>query len=229
MLVNRYKVPSLVHAFVEGDYGWTVDPEDQSNTRQINPWINIWALVTHQQLDDSGQICTPMPWVDKHKISLQRALEMYTMEGAYSVSMEDHLGSISEGKFADLMVISENPFAISENRLKDIRPQWTLRGGETIFCNGSSDLDCDFLLPTNDFDVDHWQLFPTITNGLLFNRNLPLSKTHLKIIDSTGKIMLQARVENTRLQISVANYPPGIYTAIAFSGDWVSTRRFIRQ
>ena len=59
-----------------------------------------------------GSVCEPPEWIARHKISVQRALEMLTIEPAYAVSMEEHIGSIKPGKYADLIILSDDPLKI---------------------------------------------------------------------------------------------------------------------
>lgn len=57
---NRYALPSLgVHAFAEGDFSWTNDPDDRTFFRPINPILSLYGLVTRKQLQADGTTCDP--------------------------------------------------------------------------------------------------------------------------------------------------------------------------
>ena len=71
-----------------------------------NPFPAIEGFVTRTNPDDPslGQL-NP-----KEAISLEQALRVCTLEGAWVLGVEDELGSIEEGKFADMIVLDQNLF-----------------------------------------------------------------------------------------------------------------------
>ncbi len=227
-LVNRYQIPAITHAFIEGDFGWTRDPETKFASRQINPWLNIWAIVTHQQINTDGKICAPAPWLDRHQVSLQRALEMYTLEPAYAVSMEDHLGSITPGKFADLIVVSDDPFSISEEDIKDIQVLWTLRNGQTIYCREDSDLNCEALVSAACSSSQRLKCYPNPTSHLLRLFDLPAGRMDVRIIDLIGREWLDSSIRGPTVDIDVSTYPEGVFIILLSDDNQHISRRFIR-
>jgi predicted amidohydrolase YtcJ len=59
---NRYDLPGLgVHAYLETDGGWRGDPEDVTRSNTLNPMVQLYGLVTHQQLRADGTACMPDP------------------------------------------------------------------------------------------------------------------------------------------------------------------------
>jgi len=140
---NRYALPGTgIHACAEGDFGWTTDPDDRTSVRPIDPLIMLWGLVTRQQLVEDGSACQPAAWAAQHQISVEQALRMLTIEPAYAVSQEDALGTLSAGKFADVVVLSGNPLTVSPDALKDIIVLMTMVGGETEYCRPGYETLC---------------------------------------------------------------------------------------
>jgi predicted amidohydrolase YtcJ len=132
---NRYALPGLgVHAYLETDFGWTVDPDEIYSLRSGNSMIHLYGLVTHEQVNSDGSICTPAPWLARHVISVEQALRMMTYEPAYAVSQEDVLGTLEPGKFADLIILSDNPVTINPSDLKDLEVWLTMVGGKVEYC-----------------------------------------------------------------------------------------------
>lgn len=132
---NRYALPGLgVHAYLETDYLWGFDPNDNTRSQVPNPLVQLYGLVTHQQIHPHGPVCEPDPWVAQHVISVEQALRMMTYEPAYAVSQEDVLGTLEPGKFADLIVLSQNPVTIDPDRLKDLEVWMTMVGGHVEYC-----------------------------------------------------------------------------------------------
>ncbi|MBK5115219.1 MAG: amidohydrolase family protein [Candidatus Heimdallarchaeota archaeon] len=135
--VNRYSLPSEgLHAYLETDFTWEVyDDDDLSGSRNIKPFLHMWGLVTRKSIDHNGTIHTPLPWLAEHTISVEQALKMMTLEGAYAVKQEDYLGSLEAGKFADLIVISDDPLTINHDEIKDIEVYLTMINGTIEYQN----------------------------------------------------------------------------------------------
>jgi len=130
--VNRYSLPSLgIHAYLETDFTLEIYVEgDNSSSRNINPFLHLWGLVTRRAIDVNGTIHQPVPWLAEHEISIDQALRLVTIEGAYAVSQEDYIGTLEVGKFADLIIISDNPKGFDEDKIKDIEVYLTMVGGK---------------------------------------------------------------------------------------------------
>ncbi len=133
--VNRYELPSLgIPAYIETDFGWNTDPEDRFSQRSLDPIMHIYGLVTHQFIYPESNICAPDPIAAEKVISINRALEMVTIEPAWAVSMEDHLGSLKPGKYADLVILSGDPLNVDLNDLKYLSVLMTMVGGKVEYC-----------------------------------------------------------------------------------------------
>ena len=68
-------------------------------------------------------------WMTHYGMSNMEAIESATRIGAEAIGVEKSLGTVEAGKFADMIIVSEDP-------LKDItalkRVGWVMKGGETI-------------------------------------------------------------------------------------------------
>ncbi len=60
-------------------------------------------------------------WQIAQAVTVQEALEMLTINGAYSAHQENIIGSLMEGKYADLVVLSENPLTVSVEEIPNIK------------------------------------------------------------------------------------------------------------
>jgi predicted amidohydrolase YtcJ len=90
-----------------------------------NPLVGVYAAVTRQA--ESGQTLLP-----EEAISPHRALALYTVNAAYASFEEDIKGSITPGKLADIIVLSEDPTRLPPERIKDIKVEMTIIGGEVV-------------------------------------------------------------------------------------------------
>ena len=64
---------------------------------------------------------------------LETALRAYTIQGAYANFAEGNRGSITQGKYADLIVLSDNLFDLPPDAVKNARVLLTLIGGEEVY------------------------------------------------------------------------------------------------
>jgi len=132
---NRYALAAMdIHTYMETDFGWTIEADDRFSQRSLDPIMSLYGMVTRQEVAPDGSACAPDPLVGAHPVSVPRALEMLTIEPAYAVSMEDWVGSLEAGKYADLIVLSADPTSIDANQLKDLQVRMTMVEGNAEYC-----------------------------------------------------------------------------------------------
>jgi predicted amidohydrolase YtcJ len=95
----------------------------------LNPLIGLYAAVTRATLDGKR----PGGWVPEQKITLAEAIECYTMGSAYAEFQENEKGSITPGKLADMVLVSEDLFAIPPEKIRDATVLTTIVGGKVVF------------------------------------------------------------------------------------------------
>ena len=66
-------------------------------------------------------------------VTAEEALSFYTMPAALHCFMEDRVGSIEAGKYADLAVWNFNPLEVEPERLLDLECQMTFVGGRRVY------------------------------------------------------------------------------------------------
>lgn len=69
----------------------------------------------------------------EEKLSVKDGIESYTINNAYQMHMDDKLGSIEPGKYADLVILEENLFHIPVSQIHKVRVCETIMDGTTIF------------------------------------------------------------------------------------------------
>ena len=118
-----YAFRSLLDAGAVVVFGsdWTVAP--------LDPLLGVYAAVTRRTLDDAH----PDGWVPEQKIDVEESLRAYTSAAAWSGFMEDRTGTLTAGRLADMVVLSESPLAIEPERLRDIRVDLTFVGGREVY------------------------------------------------------------------------------------------------
>jgi predicted amidohydrolase YtcJ len=71
--------------------------------------------------------------VPEQAISVEQALRQYTINAAYAGFEESVKGSLEVGKVADMVVLSEDPFLVDSERLREIEILKTIIGGEIVY------------------------------------------------------------------------------------------------
>jgi predicted amidohydrolase YtcJ len=66
-------------------------------------------------------------------ISLDQAIAGYTIDAAYANFLDVDTGSLQVGKYADLVVISDNLFAIPAEKISDARVTATVIEGKVVY------------------------------------------------------------------------------------------------
>jgi predicted amidohydrolase YtcJ len=92
----------------------------------FDPRMAIQGMVTRTGWD--GKI-----WGANQKISLDEAIRVNTLNGAYNSHEEDMKGSIMAGKLADYVVLAEDLYSIPIDRVKDVKIVRTVVGGKTVY------------------------------------------------------------------------------------------------
>ena len=108
------------------DYGITATGATDYPSGPYEPLLGIQSCVT--RTDSNGQ-----SWGLNQRISVEEALKVYTINGAYASFEESIKGSIEAGKLADLVVLGADPTKVDPFTIKDIPIERTIVGGETVF------------------------------------------------------------------------------------------------
>ncbi len=118
-----YAFNSLLHNGTKLIFG------SDSPVESFNPFFGMFAALTRSKLDHLKS----SSWYPEEKISLENILDAYTINPAIVSDWDDKIGSISAGKFADLIVLPVNPFEIDPFELKDLYPVATMVAGQWVW------------------------------------------------------------------------------------------------
>ena len=90
----------------------------------LNPFLGLYAAVNRR------------PWKpghNPHVQTLEEAIAGYTKDGAYAEFQEDVKGQIKVGMWADLVLLSEDVFAIPSEKLAEVEAMVTICDGKVVF------------------------------------------------------------------------------------------------
>jgi predicted amidohydrolase YtcJ len=99
------------------------------NVAPLNPMLTVYAAVTRATLDGKN----PGGWFPEQKLTLQETIEAYTMGSAYAEFQEKEKGSITPGKLADLVLLSDDLFSIPPEKIRDVKVSKTIVGGKLVW------------------------------------------------------------------------------------------------
>ncbi|HWF64457.1 MAG TPA: amidohydrolase [Rhizomicrobium sp.] len=92
----------------------------------FDPLMGMQGMVTRKGWN--GEI-----WGANQKISVDEALRVNTINGAYNNHEENIKGSITAGKLADYVVLAEDIHTVNPEKIKDIKIVRTVTGGKTVY------------------------------------------------------------------------------------------------
>lgn len=86
-----------------------------------------------RQLFDHPELPVLKPY--EEKLSVDDGIRSYTINNAYQMHMDDRLGSIEAGKYADLVILEKNLFDVPLNEIHNIKICETIMDGKTTYSN----------------------------------------------------------------------------------------------
>jgi predicted amidohydrolase YtcJ len=123
---TTYAFRSLLDAGARLAFGsdWTVAP--------IDPLLGIYAAVTRRTIDGAN----PGGWVPEERIGVAEAVIAYTAGNAYAGFLDEVLGELAPGKYADLVVLSDDIFTIDPVEIENVGIDLTMVEGEIVYRRG---------------------------------------------------------------------------------------------
>jgi predicted amidohydrolase YtcJ len=98
---------------------------DSTNVSALDPWLSLFYMTTGRNL--AGMLTN-----DGQQISRTEALRLYT-EGAAWFSFDDQdVGSFTEGKYADLAVLSDDYLTVTDQKIRKLESVLTMVGGKVV-------------------------------------------------------------------------------------------------
>ena len=86
----------------------------------LNPLLGIQSTVTRR-------------FFPEEQLSVDEALQMYTLNAAWASGEEKSKGSIEEGKLANFTVLSQDPHEVMQSKIQDIIVEMTIVNGNIVF------------------------------------------------------------------------------------------------
>jgi predicted amidohydrolase YtcJ len=120
---GAYAWRSLMNAGAQLAFGtdYSVEP--------LEPMEGLYAAVSRKdRLGEEGE-----GWFPEQKLSMEEAIEYYTLGAAYAQFMEDRKGMLKEGYLADIVIVDQDLLTIPEDQIMKTKVDYTIVGGKVVY------------------------------------------------------------------------------------------------
>ena len=118
---------AMMHAYRTAiDMGIPVAGHSDSPVSAAYPLRRIQDMVTRKDSSGVGR-------GEDQRISVNEAIKIWTLDGAYATFEESIKGSITPGKLADFVVLEKDPRKVPADTIKDIALEATYLGGDKVY------------------------------------------------------------------------------------------------
>ena len=124
---DRAKTTYAFRTFL--DHGVRLALGTDWNGAPIEPMLTLHAAVTRATLDGRH----PNGWVPEQKLTLEEAIEAYTLGSAYAEFQEHDKGSLERGKLADLVILSDDILSMPPEDIPTASVVTTIVGGQIVY------------------------------------------------------------------------------------------------
>jgi predicted amidohydrolase YtcJ len=94
-----------------------------------DPRLGLYAAVTRQDLQGNP----PGGWMPGERLTREEALRGFTLDAAWSLFLDQEVGSLEIGKRADLTVFARDPMTVPEIEIPRAAIDYTLVDGKVVF------------------------------------------------------------------------------------------------
>ena len=120
---NTYAFATLLQAGAALAFG------SDWNVVSMNPLEGLFAAVTREDFDGEPR----GGWFPEQKISMEKAIELYTLGSAYAEFMEDRKGMLKVGYLADMVIMGDDLLTIPSEQVINTEVDYTIVGGRSVF------------------------------------------------------------------------------------------------
>lgn len=108
------------------DMGVLVASHSDATVSAAHPMLRIQDMVTRK--GENGVV-----YGDSQRVTVEEAIKVWTIDGAYATFEEKNKGSITPGKLADFVILRQDPREVPADSIKDIVVDATYVGGNNVW------------------------------------------------------------------------------------------------
>jgi predicted amidohydrolase YtcJ len=106
------------------------DVTTYAEMERANPFFGMQIAHNRQEVEDGPDGAVMLPVTER--LALEELVQGYTGGGASQLHLDDELGSLTVGKAADLVVLSEDLFAVDRYAIHQVRPDAVVMQGRVV-------------------------------------------------------------------------------------------------
>jgi hypothetical protein len=137
---GRWAETRISHELTSTSYAWRTMLDNHVRlafgtdwpVAPLEPLTSLYAAVTRATLDGKH----PQGWYPEQKLTVAEAVEAYTMGSAYAEFQEKLKGSVTAGKLADVILLSDDIFTIEPKAIQDVTVELTVVGARIVYQSG---------------------------------------------------------------------------------------------
>jgi len=95
----------------------------------LDPLEGLYAAVTRK--DRAGE--PGEGWFPDQKLTMEKAIELYTLDSAYAEFMEDRKGMIKENYLGDVVIFNSDLMTIPADQIMSAKVDYTIVGGKVVY------------------------------------------------------------------------------------------------
>jgi predicted amidohydrolase YtcJ len=119
----------MIHAYRTAlDIGTNIASHSDGEFSKVCAMTRLQSVVTRK--GKNGKVYGP-----EERISVEEAIKIWTLDGAYTSFEENDKGSITPGKLADFIVLRQDPRKVDPDTIMDIVVDATYIGGVNVWQN----------------------------------------------------------------------------------------------
>lgn len=119
---------------------------DGTRVASYNPWVGLYWLTTGKTLGGLKYMN------DENIVDRTTALKLFTYGSAQLINIEKDRGMLATGKLADFAILSEDYFAVAEEKILNIESKMTVVNGKVVY----ADNDFRAFAPANPKATPDW-------------------------------------------------------------------------
>jgi hypothetical protein len=101
--------------------------DSYSATNPYNPFLGMWITIARNARNYENRL------YPEEALSREQAIRFYTVNNAFMLFLEDQVGTLVPGKFADMIIVDRDILNCNLNALKDTRVLQTYLNGKLVY------------------------------------------------------------------------------------------------
>ena len=136
-LASTERVPLVLDSFQQSRNGAPHNPSAETERRILNRIHSTQLFAT--VIPVGAKSDSRDEKIVSARITMEEAIELYTLGAAYAQFMEDRKGMIKKGYLGDVVIVNQDLMTIPEEDIMKTKIDYTIVGGKVVFKRNYTD------------------------------------------------------------------------------------------